>query len=531
MKNLNNYLFNYKSKTILWLFITIVTSILNTGASLLLMYLMDSMIEGDLSKSIIIFILNIVMWIFYFILDFFKTKNKNKLITNINSDLRNNYISDLQNKSYKDFHSNDIGNYISWLTNDINQIENLGLQSIFSMYENIILAIASLISLGIINIWLSVTSIILFLIIYYLPKIFDSYIQSKANIFSNNQSIYTKSIKNILNGFDIWKDYQALDKMKCDSNQLSNNLENNRYKYYNSQAIITDIIGLLNIIVQSLNNLLCIYFSIIGLVSPGALLSVGNLSGRLYNSLADISEFRVKASSCKNLLPKDNYNTSSDHTNYISFNNAIIINNLTYSYDDKPLIQNISLIFKKNKKYALIGKSGCGKSTILKIISNKITDYSGNVEFDNINLKTADNNSILEKIAYIDQDSYLFDTTILDNLTLQKSYSKEAIMKAVKDSCLNDFIKTYDDLKQPISENGNNLSGGQKQRIALARAILSNKEIYLIDEVTSGLDRTNMLSIENYLLSNPDITLIYVSHHLTDDIKDKFDQIYNLSNL
>ena len=95
-------------------------------------------------------------------------------------------------------------------------------------------------------------------------------------------------------------------------------------------------------------------------------------------------------------------------------------------------------------------------------------------------------------------------------------------------SCLDDFVYSVDELNQEVKENGNNFSGGQKQRIALCRAILFNKQIYLVDEITSGLDRNNKVKIEKYLLNNKDITLIYISHHIDKEIENLFDEIVYL---
>lgn len=195
----------------------------------------------------------------------------------------------------------------------------------------------------------------------------------------------------------------------------------------------------------------------------------------------------------------------------------------------RRFLKNISFVFEKGKKYALIGPSGCGKSTFLKILLGWLPDYTGNIYFDDTDIRIVAPEQIQQQIGYVDQNVFLFNTTIRENITLGGRFTEEQIKKAVKDSALEyDISSMPNGMDTIVGENGNKISGGQKQRIAIARALIYNRSILLIDEGTSALDEKNAERIEKCLLENPRLTLILVSHHLTEARKRQFDEVYKL---
>ena len=132
-------------------------------------------------------------------------------------------------------------------------------------------------------------------------------------------------------------------------------------------------------------------------------------------------------------------------------------------------------------------------------------------------------------MSYIEQDVFLFNTTIRDNITLGETFSEESIQQAIYGSALDgDLIHMPQGLDTPVGEDGSCLSGGQKQRVAIARALIHNRSILLVDEGTSALDQKNADIVEKSLLKNPELTLILVSHHLTQERRKQFTKVYEL---
>ena len=135
-------------------------------------------------------------------------------------------------------------------------------------------------------------------------------------------------------------------------------------------------------------------------------------------------------------------------------------------------------------------------------------------------------------MSCIEQNVFLFNTTIRDNITLGGTFSDEKLKQAIRDSALmSDLAAMPDGLDTPVGEEGCKLSGGQKQRVAIARALLHGRSILLVDEGTSALDQRNADIVEKSLLSNPDLTLILVSHHLAPERRAQFTQVCTLPSI
>ena len=166
----------------------------------------------------------------------------------------------------------------------------------------------------------------------------------------------------------------------------------------------------------------------------------------------------------------------------------------------------------------------------LKLLLGQLKDYTGEVYFDKEALAEISSDDINKNIAYIEQDVYLFDTTIRNNIILWGDFSEKQVENALRDSALLDDMGMFSEgLDTMCGENGKNLSGGQRQRIAVARALIFGKKILFVDESTSALDKENSKIIEEKLLSNEDLTLVLISHHLSEEQKSRFDGVISLA--
>ena len=187
-------------------------------------------------------------------------------------------------------------------------------------------------------------------------------------------------------------------------------------------------------------------------------------------------------------------------------------------------------LIRKGETLGLVGESGCGKSTLLKILLGWLPGYQGKVLYDERDVRDYTPEQLQQKMSYIEQNVFLFNTTIRENITLGEHFTDEQMEKALRDSALaGDLANMPKGLDTPVGEEGNALSGGQKQRVAIARALIHNRSILLVDEGTSALDQKNADIVEKSLLSNPDLTLILISHHLSDERKAQFDHVYELT--
>ncbi|AXU86759.1 TPA: ABC transporter ATP-binding protein [Clostridioides difficile] len=210
----------------------------------------------------------------------------------------------------------------------------------------------------------------------------------------------------------------------------------------------------------------------------------------------------------------------------------IVFNNVSFSYDNKnDVVKNISLKIPQNTMTAIVGSSGSGKTTMARLIARFWDVQNGSIEVGGVNIKNLTCDSLLRNISIVFQNVYLFNDTIESNIKYgNPNATHEEVVTASKKACCHDFIMALPDGYDTIvGESGSHLSGGEKQRISIARAILKNAPIVLLDEATSAIDPDNEVAIQqaiNELVR--DKTLIIIAHRLTT-IKEA-DQIVVMDN-
>ena len=289
-------------------------------------------------------------------------------------------------------------------------------------------------------------------------------------------------------------------------------------------------VGCVNVICQVLVTGLVGLLAIWGYTQPGSLAAGGNLCGMLSNGLGSIAGLLLSFSSARPYFEKISISSAAPTLPFLEpVREGIRLENLSFAYDGRPVLRDLSLRFQKGGKYALTGPSGCGKSTLLKLLLGWLPDYSGAIRFDDKDAKNFTPEQLQQQMSYIEQNVFLFNSTIRDNITLGETFTDEQMEKALRDSALaGDLTSMPDGLDTIAGEEGGSLSGGQKQRVAIARALIHNRSILLVDEGTSALDQKNADIVEKSLLANPELTLILISHHLTPERKKQFTQVYDL---
>ena len=210
---------------------------------------------------------------------------------------------------------------------------------------------------------------------------------------------------------------------------------------------------------------------------------------------------------------------------------SLSFNNVSYSYNHVDFIlKNFNYNFVKGKSYALVGISGIGKSTLLKLLIGLIPIASGEIKINQISINKLSLSLLRSKIIYLEQDPIILNDTIRNNILFGSVNDEKQIYHAADIAQCNEFIEKFSEgYEHIIHYQGTNLSGGQKQRIGLARAILRNPDVLLLDEATSALDlKTKDIIIHNILNAYKDKIIIFVSHDA--DIKKYVDEIIDFEH-
>lgn len=235
----------------------------------------------------------------------------------------------------------------------------------------------------------------------------------------------------------------------------------------------------------------------------------------------------IKLVKCKIMGIVDEQIPNEEGVEKETFNESIEFKNVCFSYEkDKEVLKNISFSLNKGNKYAVVGQSGSGKSTMLNLLLRYYTEYEGNIYIDGVDNRELKLSNLYRLISAIHQDVFMFDSDIKDNICLYNDYSEEEIKKAVEFSGLSNIINNVEGgINALVGENGGNLSGGEKQRISIARAIIKRTPIIFLDEATSSLDNEASWKVENSILNLKDITALIITHKLSGDLLKRYDKI------
>lgn len=241
--------------------------------------------------------------------------------------------------------------------------------------------------------------------------------------------------------------------------------------------------------------------------SYGPVVALSNLSNNLLQTLA--SGERVLS------LLEEKPDTPEITVGHEVTDTGIEVENVSFAYQSTPILKDLSISFKKGEIIGISGKSGCGKSTLLKLIMHFHETREGQISIGRHNVNQVITSSLRQNMAYVTQDTYLFDSTLEENLRIAKrNATMEELIEACKKANLYDFILSLPNgFKSKVGELGDSLSGGERQRLGIARAFLHDSPIILLDEPTSNLDSLNESIILNALKAHSeDKTIILVSH-------------------
>lgn len=503
---------------------------LHTWIHLEIIYLFDAVLEGDYGQFIRKVLIFLGLIILFCMAQFISQTMIAKAVEKMNKVLRLHIHKNLSSLSPQIFYKEEVGTYISWLTNDIKQLEDSSFKKVFELFSYMATAIFNCIALYSIHYGLLLTAIISAFILCFSPLPFKKKMQKNALNLSESQEQFTAQIKDTMCGFGVMKNYNLMSLFFDKLQRSGYFVEREKFKYaYKNQKYLV-VLMFINFLTQMACVIVGAALALFNLVSAAVIVSLGTFAGSFCNAVSGFSTTLMSLGAGRAIIEKfDVEEEPQTGCPLEQFEDAIELEHLAYDYDGTEIFSDVNLTFKKGKKYALVGPSGCGKSTILKIIMRELEDFSGKVTIDGKDIKAYHPNSIYDHVAYISQETYLFDATIKDNITLFKGDCDEArLANVLEDSALGHEEIILERMNETVGEGGKNLSGGQRQRIAIARALFNQKSVIIMDEGTSALDVENAKLIEEKLLTNKNLTVILVTHHMNDDLKDLFDEVYEM---
>ena len=416
------------------------------------------------------------------------------------------------------------GNLISIITSDIELLEVFYAHTISPVMIAFIVSLIMSIFIGLKNVYLVMTAAFIYILVGVIIPVINSRLgqDTGLNYRKDFGELNTNVLDNLYGLEEILQYQQSADRLRVmnDKTDQLEKLNKKLKKSENIQRVITDIVilsaGLVMLATAyhfektghiTVADMVIRVIAMMSSFGPAAALSA--LSNNLHHTLASgnrVLNLLEEEPVTEELLGGEAFCDSDINCEDITF---------AYPGSQRIILDKFSHSFKKNKIHGILGKSGCGKSTLLKLLMRFFAVDSGSISYGNLNVNSIKTSSLRDNIAYVTQETFLFQDTIENNIKVAKeNATRQEVEEAAKKASIHDFImslpKGYDTM---LAELGDSISGGERQRIGLARAFLHNGNIILLDEPTSNIDSLNESVILNSIKKESDgKTIILVSH-------------------
>lgn len=478
--------------------------------------------NGVVNEITKIIIAGIALYIVYYFKEYYTFIGYDKVIKDLTYELQN----DIYRHTPVFFSRFSIGEVISRSTNDIsNYIAQAFGYGVLLVFDGIIY-----------NIFISVLifnkSNLIYLLLIHIPLVIQTiYLVSRRGIQEKYYNKMAKTMDQIteetlenVKGIRVIRAYSLLDKVRNSFVEKLRSYSKSNEKYMKKTLIYQP----LNTISAAISYVLAVacgfYFINSGMMTIGELISVCVVIGMLQWPYIAISELviiiiEIRQATKRVLEISDRKpEVNNDLAEYdFEFNNSIEFKNFNFSYDDKNVLENINFKINKGETIGIVGKTGSGKTTLIKQLLRLYPVEKGSLLLDNQGIEKYYDYSVREKMGYAPQEYQLFSKTIKDNILFYRENLENNLEQALILSDIKKDIENFKDgINTLVGENGISLSGGQKQRLGIARAILANPDILILDDSLSAVDaNTEKTIIENIKNHRQGKTNIIVSHRIS----------------
>lgn len=449
---------------------------------------------------------------------------------------KRHYMKQIFSKEINQFQSENNATYISALTNDVANIESNYIDGMYEMVVSVLNFIVGICIIAYVSPIALAAGMVLAVLGAVISIVMGKPLQKHQEQRSNYYASYTAYIKEFLSAFHIIKSNNLQQKVREDFYNKSEDIQN---KGYTIEKIISYISAtqtfLMLFIMYGLLSF-SVYLTLKGHLTLGGVILIINSMEKVMMPVMQATEWVPKILSTKGIFSKldkmlENEENHSETIDMDGFNHSITFEDVSFSYGDHEVLSRVNFKMKQGRKYLILGPSGGGKSTVLKLIRKYFNPTDGQITLDEQDIKNITKETYFHHLANIEQHVFIFEDTIKNNLCLYKDYSDEEIRLAIKRAGLNDFIENHPEgLNRMLVDNGKNISGGEKSRIAIARGLLQHAKIIILDEAFASLDAAVAREIEKTLLALQDVTVINVSHVVFDETKKVYDDVFMVKN-
>ena len=521
-----------------WFLISMISMVILSAYNLIISWLLQKIIDlaAGIDKTpfyqlaLVSLLSFLVFIVFYFIfryahpkfLQTLSTSYKDLLFAKI---LRNNsrMVSEIGS-----------GQFLSKLSNDLKSIE----ENYFDFYITLIDIGISFVGAIVLMLWYSPLLTMVAIALSILPLLASipaskEITKTEKNLSKKNAE-FMEFMRDTLSGFSVIKSFQAESELENRFHEENVKIEKAKFLRRFAEENINLLSTAASVVMRLGVFLFGAWLSLSNShVTPGIVLVFLQLLTFIITPIEKIPSLFANRKAARSLIAQTEelFYEKDDEQEKLEINtlkSAIEVQNLSFSYENNgKALQAVSLTFHAGKKYAIVGASGSGKSTLFKLLTKYSNEYDGNILFDGIDLRNITYSSLSKSISAVQQNVFVFQDSIYNNICLYKNIAEKEFDSVIQKSGLSSLIQQKGK-DFSCGTNGNKLSGGEKQRISIARALLRNASILLMDEASSALDEKTADEIMHSILDMPDTTSLVITHRLNSTLLKRYDGIFVL---
>ena len=442
----------------------------------------------------------------------------------------------LTEKSISSFRAESTAAYLSALTNDAASIEADDLSQLLSVITKAVTFFGALAMM----LWYSPLMTAIAAGVTVLPLITSlltgGQLQAAEKRVSDQNRDFTAALSDCLGGFSVVKTFRAekeIFRLFAESNRA---LEQEKFSRRRLKALVGMIGATTGVIAQLGVFLAGAYLALTGKgLTAGAVILFVNLMNFMIEPVAELPALLAARKAARGLIAKladalEQDEVQPDGVQIAPLMRQLRLEDVRFSYDgETEILRGVSAVFDAGKAYAIVGASGSGKSTLLNLLTTPGMAYAGKILLDGTELRTVSPESLYETVSVIQQNVFVFNASIRDNVTMFRSFPPEELAQTVRRAQLEALLAERGE-DYLCGENGSGLSGGEKQRISIARSLLKHASVLLADEATAALDAQTAHQVTDDILSLSGVTRIVVTHTLEQAALRRYDGILVLKD-
>lgn len=437
-------------------------------------------------------------------------------------------------KSISSFRDESAAGYLSALTNDAASIETNYLAQMLAMITKAVTFIGALLLMCRYSLLMTAIAAGLTVLPMIASLLTGNRLQTVESRVSERNGEFTAALSDCLAGFTVVKNFKAEREIFRLFAQSNKALEHEKFTGRRIKMLVGMIGAVTGIFAQLGVFIAGVYLSMKGgSMTPGAVVLFVNLMNFIISPIAELPGLLACRKAALGLVDKlaaalerSSFREGSETLNKLE--HGIRLENVSFAYEPgKTVLHGINAEFEAGRAYALVGGSGSGKSTLLNLLMAAETNYSGHILADGIELSDISTESLYGTMAAIQQNVFVFNASIKDNISMFRDFPKTEMDEAIARAHLGALIRERGE-DCLCGENGSGLSGGEKQRISIARSLLKKSSVLLADEVTAALDAQTAHRVSSDILDLQGITRIVVTHTLEESLLRRYDKIFVL---